>query len=84
MPVLPEVASRMWVSLLILPGRSPASIMETPMRSLTLPRGLKNSHLARTMAPPAGTMRLILTSGRVAHGLGNVGIDTGHTTLLLT
>src|ERR1700743_3147949 len=63
MPVLPEVASRMWVFLLIFPAFSPASIMATPIRSFTEPSGLKNSHLARTVAPPGGTIRLILTRG---------------------
>ena len=40
MPVLPLVGSRMIVSWLILPARSAASIIDTPMRSLTLCAGL--------------------------------------------
>ena len=47
MPVLPLVGSMMTVSLSILPSRSAASIMARPMRSLTLPAGLKYSSLAR-------------------------------------
>src|SRR5690606_19860737 len=40
-----------------------ASIMLTPMRSLTLDAGLKNSNLARTVAPAPSTTRLRRTSG---------------------
>ena len=51
MPVLPEVGS---ISVLtpgrMRPAASSASIIETPMRSLTLPIGLKNSSLARRCA----------------------------------
>ena len=50
MPVLPLVGSMMCVSGRIKPSRSPASIMDTPMRSLTLFSGLKNSHFANTVA----------------------------------
>jgi hypothetical protein len=51
MPVLPEVGS----TKVVRPGRirpaaSSASIIATPIRSLTLPIGLKNSSLARTLA----------------------------------
>src|SRR5438477_428407 len=49
MPVLPLVGSMMTVSFLILPSRSPASIIDTPMRSLTDQRGLKLSGLATTV-----------------------------------
>ncbi len=49
MPVLPLVGS----TIVVLPGMmrpwaSSASIIATPMRSLTLPIGLKNSSLATT------------------------------------
>ncbi len=63
MPVLPLVGSMMCVSALILPSRSPASIIATPMRSLTLLSGWKNSHLANTVAWPAGTRRLMRIIG---------------------
>src|SRR5579883_1527194 len=52
MPVLPEVGStRTPRPGAILPCFSSASIIETPMRSLTLPIGLKNSSLASKCAP---------------------------------
>ena len=52
MPVLPEVGS----IRVVTPGRDPAlgssaSIIATPIRSLTLPIGLKNSSLASSVAP---------------------------------
>ena len=47
MPVLPEVGSISVAPGRIAPAASRASIMLTPMRSLTLPIGLKNSSLAR-------------------------------------
>ncbi len=50
MPVLPEVGSISVVSGPIRPSRSSASIIETPMRSLTEAIGLKNSSLARISA----------------------------------
>ena len=50
MPVLPDVGSIRTVSRPILPSASMASIMDTPMRSLTLAIGLKNSSLARISA----------------------------------
>ena len=49
-PVLPEVGSIRVVPGLMRPSRSAASIMEIPMRSLTEPKGLKNSHFARISA----------------------------------
>ena len=52
MPVFPLVGSTMTVSGSILPAFSPASIMASPIRSLTLDNGLKNSHLASTIPPP--------------------------------
>src|SRR6185312_13116416 len=63
MPVLPLVGSTMTVSLSIFPARSPASIIAKPMRSFTLAIGLKNSHLASTVAWSLGIKRLIRTSG---------------------
>src|SRR6188768_3406528 len=63
MPVLPLVGSTMTVSRSIFPSRSAASIIATPMRSLTLESGLKNSHLASTTACSRGITRLIRTSG---------------------
>ncbi|MNY72248.1 hypothetical protein D3C86_2107580 [compost metagenome] len=51
MPVLPEVGSTSVVLPgVILPWASSASIMATPMRSLTEAMGLKNSSLARRLA----------------------------------
>jgi len=50
MPVLPEVGSTSTVSGLTRPARSMSSIMATPMRSFTLPAGLRNSSFARTLA----------------------------------
>src|SRR5437762_13264678 len=63
MPVSPLVGSTMTVSLSTFPSRSPASIIARPMRSFTLASGLKNSHLASTVACSFGTSRLIRTSG---------------------
>src|SRR5687768_11863286 len=63
MPVLPLVGSTMTVSRSTRPARSPASIMARPMRSFTLASGLKNSHLASTVACSRGTSRLMRTSG---------------------
>src|SRR5688500_11270306 len=51
MPVLPLVGSTSTVSFVIVPSRSPASIMLKPMRSLTLPPGWRLSSLATTVAP---------------------------------
>ena len=51
MPVLPDVGSiSVFLPGAILPEASSASIMATPMRSLTLAIGLKNSSLARRLA----------------------------------
>ncbi len=54
-PVLPLVGSTITVSGLILPAASAASIMATPIRSLTDQSGLKFSSLATTSAahPPS-------------------------------
>ena len=65
--MLPLVGSMMTVSLLSRPLRSAASIMAMPMRSLTLPSGLKNSHLRRICVagstPRLAGMRFRRTSG---------------------
>ena len=50
MPVLPDVHSTIVPPGLSFPSRSAASTMASPMRSFTLPPGLKNSTLARTGA----------------------------------
>ncbi len=63
MPVLPLVGSMMVVSLLILPSRSAASIMATPMRSLTDQSGLKFSILPTTVALASPTTRRRRMSG---------------------
>jgi hypothetical protein len=63
MPVLPLVGSRMMVSGLIRPACSAASIIATPMRSLTLFPGLKNSSLATTSATAPSVTRFSRTSG---------------------
>ena len=63
MPVLPLVGSMMTVSGPISPARSAASIMATPMRSLTLCAGLKNSSFATTCAPAPSVTRRRRTSG---------------------
>ncbi len=57
MPVLPEVGSMMVEPSLSRPLASSAAIMPTPMRSLTLAKGLKNSSLASTS--PLGLSALV-------------------------
>ncbi len=47
-PVFPDVGSMRTVSFFIDPFLSPASIMLTPIRSLTLERGLKDSSFPTT------------------------------------
>ena len=66
MPVLPEVGStRTPRPGEIVPFASSASTMATPMRSLTLEIGLKNSSFARRWAPTPFSLaiRLMLTRG---------------------
>ena len=63
MPVLPLVGSMMMVPGLIFPSRSAASIIARPMRSLTLPSGLRFSSFAAIVAPALPAMRLSRTSG---------------------
>ena len=65
-PVLPDVGStRTPRPSEILPCASSASIMETPMRSLTLAMGLKNSSLAKRRAPTPFSLAILsmLTRG---------------------
>src|SRR5665213_1851934 len=57
-PVLPLVGSTTVVPAVSKPACSAASIIDTAMRSFTLPAGLKNSSLAATRAPaPSVTCR---------------------------
>ena len=63
MPVLPLVGSMIVVPGLILPSRSAAVIMATPMRSLTDHSGLKLSSLATTVALASPTTRRRRISG---------------------
>ena len=63
MPVLPLVGSTITVSGPIRPAACAASIMATPMRSLTLLAGLKNSSLAATSAGAPSVILLMRTSG---------------------
>ena len=63
MPVLPLVGSTMTVSGPISPASWAASIIATPMRSLTELAGLKNSSLAATSAPAPSVTFRIRTSG---------------------
>ena len=63
MPVLPLVGSMITVSLLIFPSRSAASIIATPMRSLTDQSGLKFSSLATTSAVQPSVTRRSRISG---------------------
>ena len=53
MPVLPEVGSTMVAPGFRRPSASAASIMARPMRSFTLPAGLKYSSFTTTSAPPS-------------------------------
>src|SRR6478672_4401112 len=67
MPVLPDVASTIVVRPgSMRPSASAASIMAIPMRSLTLPPGLKASTLANSSTPSAasaGSIRVSWTIG---------------------
>ena len=74
MPVLPEVGSISTVLPgLILPWASSASIIETPMRSLTEAIGLKNSSLAEQVGLDASSAASAVEAHqrRVADGLGD-------------
>jgi hypothetical protein len=72
MPVLPLVGSTMTVSRSMRPSRSPASIIARPMRSFTLASGLKNSHLASTVACSFGHQPVDADQRRAADRLGDV------------
>ena len=63
MPVLPEVGSMMVVLGVIFPSFSPAAIIAAPIRSLTLPSGLKNSHLRAMVAGSPAVTRCSFTNG---------------------
>ena len=64
-PVLPEVGSIRTVWALIFPLCRASSIIETPIRSLTLESGLKNSSFNRISAPAscAAAVRFRRTKG---------------------
>src|SRR5215510_9161803 len=66
MPVLPLVASTIVAPGLSVPARSAAAIIDSAGRSLTLPAGFLNSHLAQTTAPLLGPTRPSRTSGVLA------------------
>src|ERR1035441_6157541 len=63
MPVLPEVDSMIVVWGVRMPSRSAAAIMALPMRSFTLPSGLKNSPFNAIVATAPLTIRFSLISG---------------------
>ena len=64
MPVLPEVASTIVVLPgSILPSRSAASIIDTPILSFTLPAGLYISSLPISSAPQSGATLVSRTIG---------------------
>ena len=63
MPVLPEVGSMMVVFGVIRPSFAAAVIMAAPIRSLTLPSGLKNSAFTATVAGTPADTRPSLMSG---------------------
>src|ERR1019366_1773834 len=63
MPVLPLVGSTSTVSGPIRPSRSAASIIDTPIRSLTLEAGLNISSLATTPATHPALTRFNRTKG---------------------
>ena len=62
-PVLPLVGSTITVSFLMSPLSSASTIMATPILSLTLAMGLKDSSLATTSAFAPSVMWFSLTSG---------------------
>ena len=64
MPVLPLVASTIVVRPgSMRPSASAASIIATPIRSLTEPPGLNISSLAKTSAPAPAASRVSCTIG---------------------
>ena len=64
-PVCPEVGSTRVAPGPMEPSRSAASTMDSPIRSLTEPKGLKNSHFARMSAstPSSAASLASRTSG---------------------
>src|SRR3954470_3095814 len=62
-PVLPDVGSTIVPPGFSFPSRSAASIIASPIRSLTEPPGLRNSSFASTRAPPGGERRGSRTIG---------------------
>ena len=75
MPVLPLVGSTMIVFGLIFPAFSAASIIATPMRSLTDQSGLKFSSLATTRRPRIADDAPQADERRVADRLGDVVVN---------
>ena len=63
MPVLPLVGSMITVFGFNMPRFSASSIIAMPMRSLTLPSGLKYSHLMRMVASSPAVTLLSRTNG---------------------
>ena len=61
-----------------MPRFSASSIMAMPMRSFTLPSGLKNSHLSRMVRLQAGGDFVEPDQGSVADGFDDVVIDARH------
>ena len=79
MPVLPLVASTIVVRPgSIRPSASAASIIATPIRSLTDPPGLNISSLPKTLAAAVGHEPRELHHRRAADVLGNVDRDGAH------
>src|SRR6266480_3606553 len=83
MPVLPDVGSTIVVFPgLILPSASAASIIATPIRSLTLPAGLYASSLPISSAPQSGATRVrraigvLPTRSARLSGIARAGGDT--------
>src|SRR5439155_13762130 len=62
-PVLPEVGSTIVPPGFSSPSRSAASIIASPIRSLTEPPGFRYSSLASRRAPPLGESRSSRTIG---------------------
>lgn len=62
-PKFPELLSTRCDDGVIVPERSPSSMMNRAGRSLTLPPGLSSSSLAITVCPASGNSRLNRTNG---------------------
>src|ERR1044071_2638957 len=79
MPVLPLVASTTVVRPgSIRPSFSAASIIATPIRSLTDPPGLNISSLPKTAPPPSGARRGHRANGRRAAAVGREAGELDH------